>query len=125
MVLRRAGAAVFPINGKQVHAGQTIDLRVKYDVVVNGYTVISAGAPAKAIISSAEKNKMLGKGGELQLMPQYVQTVDGQFLPVTGMAATWSMPMPATVTVCVSGLSRAPLQAGQGRVDMNSWMRER
>ena len=32
---------------------------------------------------------------------------------------------PAIVTACVSGLSRAPLQAGQGRVDMNSWMRER
>jgi hypothetical protein len=62
---------------------------VKYDVIVKGHTLISAGAPAKAIISTAEKQKMFGKGGELQLMPQYVQTVDGQFLPVTGMAANY------------------------------------
>ncbi len=80
---------LFPLNSKNVQAGQTIDLRVKYDVIVNGHTLISAGAPAKAIISSAEKQKMFGKGGELQLMPQYVQTVDGQFLPVTGMAANY------------------------------------
>lgn len=80
---------LFPLSSKNVQSGQTIDLRVKYDVIVKGHTLISAGAPAKAIISTAEKQKMFGKGGELQLMPQYVQTVDGQFLPVTGMAANY------------------------------------
>lgn len=80
---------LFPLSSKNVQSGQTIDLRVKYDVIVKGHTLISAGAPAKAIISTAEKQKMFGKGGEMQLMPQYVQTVDGQFLPVTGMAANY------------------------------------
>ena len=73
------------INGKNLSQGQTIDLRVKYDVVIDGYRVISAGAPARAIVSSVRKRKMFGKAGEIQLLPQYVQMADGQFLPVTGM----------------------------------------
>ncbi|MCB9267640.1 MAG: hypothetical protein H6558_21665 [Lewinellaceae bacterium] len=80
---------LYPLNGKHLSQGQTVDLRVKYDVIVDGYKMISAGAPAKAIVSSAERNKMFGKGGEIQLLPQYVQMVDGQFLPVSGMAANF------------------------------------
>lgn len=80
---------IYPLNGKTLSQGQTIDLRVKYDVVVNGQRVISAGAPARAVVSSVETNKMFGKAGELQLLPQYVQMVDGQFLPVTGMPANF------------------------------------
>lgn len=80
---------MYPINGKNVRAGQTLDLRVKYDLVINGQKVISAGAPAKVIVSVAKNSKMMGKGGELELLPQYVQTVDGQFLAVTGMPANF------------------------------------
>ena len=80
---------MYPINGKNVREGQTLDLRVKYDIVINGNRVINAGAPARVIVSVAKKSAMMGKGGELELLPQYVQTVDGQFLAVTGMAANF------------------------------------
>ena len=80
---------IYPLKGKKLKEGQTIDLRVKYDIAVNGQIVINAGAPARAIVSVAEKNKMFGKGGELQLLPQYVQMVDGQFLPVSGMPSSY------------------------------------
>ncbi|PHN01969.1 hypothetical protein [Flavilitoribacter nigricans] len=80
---------IYPLNGKQLSQGQTVDMRVKYDIIVNGYKVISAGAPARVVVSAVEKSKMFGKAGEIQLLPQYVQTVDGQFLPVSGMPSNF------------------------------------
>ena len=74
---------MMPVDGKFLNVGQTIEFRVKYDVVVNRQVVIAAGSPARGIVTRLDKPKMMGKGGYLEIQPQYVNTVDNQMLPVS------------------------------------------
>lgn len=87
-VLLHAGTPVeletiMPVDGKFLNVGQTIEFRVKYDVVVNRRVVIAAGSPARGIITRLDKPKMMGKGGYMEIQPQYVNTVDNQMLPIS------------------------------------------
>lgn len=77
------------IDGKYVKQGHTVDLRVKFDVVVNNRTVVAAGSVAKGLISQYKPRKGLGKAGMIEITPQYVQSVDGQFVPVSGTPITF------------------------------------
>lgn len=72
------------LSSKDAQAGQSVSLRVKYDVMVNGKAVIKAGAPGSAQVVSAEQRKGLGKEGSLSIKPTVVQAVDGQMIPLTG-----------------------------------------
>ena len=65
-------------------AGKELNTQVLQDVVVNGYTVIKAGTPARASIASAERAKMLGKEGELNITVSSTTTVDGQRVFLSG-----------------------------------------
>lgn len=87
-VILHAGTPVeletlMPVDGKFLNAGQTIEFRVKYDVVINRRVVIAAGSPARGIITRLDKPKMMGKGGYMEIQPQYVNTVDNQMLPIS------------------------------------------
>ena len=72
-----------PVDGKFLNVGQTIEFRVKYDVVINRRVVIAAGSPARGIITRLDKPKMMGKGGYMEIQPQYVNTIDNQMLPIS------------------------------------------
>ncbi|RAK69822.1 hypothetical protein DLM85_02920 [Hymenobacter edaphi] len=73
-----------PLSSKDAQLGQSVTLRVKYDVMINGRAVIKAGAPGSAQVVTAEQRKGLGKEGSLAIRPTVVQAVDGQMIPLTG-----------------------------------------
>ena len=73
-----------PLSSKDAQAGQSVGLRVKYDVVIGGRTLIKAGAAGSAQVVTAEHRKGLGKEGSLAIKPSVVQAADGQMVPLTG-----------------------------------------
>ena len=77
---------VTPVDVKYLSAGQTIDLRVKYDVVVDRKIVIPAGSVAKAQVNDARK-KRLFKKSQICIEPKYVQTTEGQYIPLSSRPA--------------------------------------
>ena len=74
------------LTSKEATQGQTIPLRVKYAVLVDGQTVIAAGAPAGGQVTAAAHHKGLGKEGSLAIKPSVVQAVDGQMIPLVGQS---------------------------------------
>ena len=76
------------LSSKDAQAGQTVGLRVKYDVMADGRTVIKAGAPGSGQVTAAEHHKGLGKEGTLAIKPSVVQAIDGQMVPLTGAGAS-------------------------------------
>lgn len=73
-----------PLSSKDAQAGQSVALRVKYDVMADGRAVIKAGAPGSGQVTAAQHRQGLGKEGSLAIRPSAVQTVDGQTVPLTG-----------------------------------------
>jgi hypothetical protein len=73
------------LEGKNLYPSQSIPLRVKFDVEVDGKILIKAGALGTGIISRLEKGKSFGKSGKVEIMPLSVQAADGQQVVVSGM----------------------------------------
>jgi len=72
------------IQSDMVAVGQSIDFRVKYDVKVEGKTVVAAGAIAKGQVMRAQKAKGLGKEGFVEIQIKSVTAVDGQEVFLAG-----------------------------------------
>jgi hypothetical protein len=72
-------------SAKNLSEGQTVNVRVKYNVVVNKQTVIAAGALGNATISNITKPGIFGKAGRMELQMQSVQSVDGQQILVSSI----------------------------------------
>jgi len=86
----RAGTAIVfeaaqTYNAKNISVGQTVMVRVKYNIVVNKNTLISAGALGAAIVSDIQKPKSFGRAGKMEIQLQTVQAVDGQQVQVSGI----------------------------------------
>lgn len=77
-----------PISSKDATVGQNVSLRVKYDVIIKGKTLIKGGAMGSGQITAAERSKGLGKEGSLAMRPTIVQAVDGQMIPLMGGGAS-------------------------------------
>jgi hypothetical protein len=75
---------VSTIQSDLVTVGQTIDFRVKYDVKVDGKTVVAAGSMAKGQVMRAQKAKGLGKEGFFEIQIKSVTAIDGQEVFLTG-----------------------------------------
>ncbi len=73
------------LNRRNLTEGQTVNVRVKYNVVVSKQTVISAGAIGNATITDVQKPGVFGKPGRMEVQIQSVQSVDGQQVLVSGM----------------------------------------
>ena len=73
------------LNSKNLTEGQTVNVRVKYNVVVSKQTVIAAGALGNATITNVQKPGVFGKSGRMEVQIQSVQSVDGQQILVSGM----------------------------------------
>jgi hypothetical protein len=71
-------------NAKNLSEGQTVNVRVKYNVVVNKQTLVAAGALGTANISDLTKPGAFGKPGRMELQMQSVQAVDGQQILLSG-----------------------------------------
>ena len=72
------------IQSDLVSVGQSIDFRVKYDVKVDGKTVVAAGSIAKGQVMRAQKAKGLGKEGFVEIQIKSVTAADGQEVFLTG-----------------------------------------
>jgi hypothetical protein len=71
-------------NAKNLSEGQTVNVRVKYNVIVNKQTLVAAGALGTANISDLTKPGAFGKAGRMELQMQSVQAVDGQQILLSG-----------------------------------------
>ena len=71
-------------NAKNLSEGQTVNVRVKYNVIVNKQTLVAAGALGTANISGLTKPGSFGKPGKMELQMQSVQSVDGQQILLSG-----------------------------------------
>lgn len=72
-------------NSKNLSDGQVVNVRVKYNVVVNKQTVIAAGSIGNATVINVQKPGSFGKPGKVELQIQSVQSVDGQQILLSGM----------------------------------------
>lgn len=73
------------LKSTDLSPGQTIDFRVKYDVIVKKTRLISAGSIGKGQITKVDRRKSFGKPGMLEIQVQSIQAVDGQQIPVSGI----------------------------------------
>jgi hypothetical protein len=72
-------------NAKNLSEGQTVNVRVKYNVIFSKQTLVAAGALGTATISDLVKPGIFGKAGRIELQMQSVQAVDGQQILLSGI----------------------------------------
>ena len=65
------------LQGKDVIMGQSVDLTVNRDIIIDNYILIKRGAPAYATITSVEKAGYVSQGGKVGLSMDYCKAVDG------------------------------------------------
>lgn len=70
------------INSEFLSIGQSIDCRVRFDVKVDGQTVVKAGSIAKGQVTRVESARGLGKEGYVEIQMKSVRAVDGQMVPL-------------------------------------------
>jgi len=106
-----------PIDVKYITAGQTIDLRVKYDVVIGRNIAIPAGSVAKAMVNDARRKKLFRKS-QLCIEPKYVQTPDGRFVPLSGRPVYFqsknNFPLSAGATLFSNIAATTEVETGMG-----------
>jgi hypothetical protein len=66
------------ISSETAHVGDTVDLVVAEDVLVDGVCLIRSGAPALAEVTEAEPRRRMGRGGKLGLNVKYVRLADNE-----------------------------------------------
>ena len=74
--------AAYDINSQLVKTGEALSFRVVNPVIVNGVTVIEAGATATGRVEVAKRGGHWGKAGTLVWSLQYVTAVDGSRVPL-------------------------------------------
>ncbi len=71
------------LSSAHMAVGQSVPLRVKYDVIVKGKILIKGGAMASGQITSLEERGAMGRKGSFNMRPTVVQAVDGQMIVLT------------------------------------------
>lgn len=71
------------VSSKTAKAGDPVELAVTRPVLVDGVTVIPAGAPAKGEVAKARDNGLLGRSGKLDVQITSI-TAGGRDIPVRG-----------------------------------------
>jgi hypothetical protein len=64
------------LSSKTAHEGDSVELTLAEDLKVDGVTVARAGSTAVGTVSHAKKNGMMGRGGELSLLFDYLKVGD-------------------------------------------------
>jgi hypothetical protein len=75
-------------TSKNLSVGQSINVRAKFNVVVDKHTLISAGSLGSATISDLRKGGVFGRGGRMELQVQSIQAADGQQVLLAGIPLT-------------------------------------
>ncbi len=76
------------LSSANMSVGQSISLRVKYDVIVKGKVLIKGGAMASGQVTSVEQRGGMGKKGSFAMRPTVAQAVDGQMIVLTNGGAS-------------------------------------
>jgi hypothetical protein len=76
------------LSSGNMSAGQSVPLRVKYDVIVKGKVLIKGGAMASGQITSVEQRGGMGKKGSFNMRPTVAQSIDGQMIVLTNGGAS-------------------------------------
>lgn len=97
------------ISGETAVPGQQVVLKVANAVVVDGKTVIAAGAAALGEIVSAKKSGMVGSPGAIAVSVISVKAVDGTVISLSGSKAAdgksnVTTSIVVTVVCCILGL---------------------
>ena len=66
------------ISSADAKTGQQVPFEVTEEVVVQGVTVISKGAPALATVTEAQSKRNMGRGGKLNVNIDSVRLMDGE-----------------------------------------------
>ena len=64
--------------------GDKVQMAVLEDVIVDGETLIKSGTPVIGKLSVAREAASLGEPGEIAIVPQHVDTIDGQKVRLGG-----------------------------------------
>ncbi len=76
------------LSSGNMSVGQSVPLRVKYDVIVKGKVLIKGGAMASAQVTSVEARGGMGKKGSFAMRPTVVQAIDGQMIVLANGGAS-------------------------------------
>ena len=74
------------ISGKTAQTGSFVALSVINPIVINGETLIQAGAQAEGQVSNAKKANIIGSPGSIGITVTSVTAADGTKIPLQGMA---------------------------------------
>jgi len=66
------------ISSETAHVGDSVELVVVEDVLVDGLCLIPKGASASAVVTEAEPRKRMGKGGKLGMNVKSVHLADNE-----------------------------------------------
>jgi hypothetical protein len=72
------------LTPKELNVGDTVELSVVSDVIVDGVVVIKAGASARGEVVASKDRGMIGIAAELGLTVRSVQAVDGTTVALSG-----------------------------------------
>ena len=108
------------VSGKTAKTGSFVALSVVNPVVINGETLIQAGAQAEGQVSSAKKAGIIGSPGSVGIAVTTVTAVDGTKIPLQGMAVQDGedkMVMSLIIgLLCIFGFLQ---KGGEGNLDNN------
>ena len=89
-------------TSRNLSAGQSINVRVKFNVVVKRQTVIAAGALGSATVTDVRKRGIFGRPGQMTVGLQSVQAVDGQQILLSGIPQQVEGDSRATLAIILS-----------------------
>ena len=75
------------LSGATAQTGSFVALSVVSDVVINGVTLVKAGAQAEGQVSSAKKAGMIGQPGSVGITVTTVTAVNGTKIPVQAISS--------------------------------------
>ena len=81
--------AVQTFSSKRLSIGQSVNVRAKFNVVVDRKILVSAGALGTATVTNIRKRRGFGRAGTMELQIQSIQAVDGQQVFLTGIPITF------------------------------------
>lgn len=74
------------LQGKKLHAKQTVHFKARADLVVHSKIIVKTGADAVGHIETVSKSGLLGRSGRLVLLFDSVDAVDGSRIALRGGA---------------------------------------
>jgi uncharacterized membrane protein len=72
------------VSSENKRPGEIVQLVVLEDVTIDGTVVINSGSPVKGRVSVAKEAASLGEPGEVAIVPECVEAVDGQKIRLGG-----------------------------------------